>query len=620
MAFFNYIELEYQKLSDQIKNWLRGVYNKSDLNFTNASPHGQIINVQEELFQHTILHLKNSINQIDIENTYNEKAIRSISRISGHNPSRAISATGVLKLRVKSGVNLLDDIGTSNIIIPNETVIKNNTNGLFYTILSNDEFSSYNFGSTKEIYLNIIQGKYEVQRFTGNGLEEQSFSVSVSNLKKIDNFEVYVTYNGVQVTLKDHLYDLAPSSYECYVKTGMNGGVDVYFGTNNFGFVPGQGSRIEIKFLLTDGVDGDITNLTLNNFKFIGEVTSSGGDVLSIEDYFDIIIDREISFSSNGETTLFTKNILPYVSRNFVLATPSQFIYHLKRLNIFSKVNAYNLLNDYDDFNKNKIITDLKSSINDNIINNVIREDILNKISYLENLNITNDDKMFLYLVPDITRFFTSDINYFNAPLNIFYLDDIEKEKVMKYLKKMGIIMLTSDIEIIQPTITRYIINIYVRRFNDTVEENVREEIISTLSDYFINNQRFDRIIKSDIIKQLKYSNSIDSIDVYFVSEKNENYHKDGQKIYNIAPKELEKATITKNNTIYQLKKYDKKIILGLDSTMGDIIIEKDELPIVRGGWTDRNDIYYNETPMENGLGPVNVIFKGISDRKTINK
>jgi hypothetical protein len=180
--------------------------------------------------------------------------------------------------------------------------------------------------------------------------------------------------------------------------------------------------------------------------------------------------------------------------------------------------------------------------------------------------------------------------------------------------------MLTSDIEIIQPTITRYIINIYVRRFNDTVEENVREEIISTLSDYFINNQRFDRIIKSDIIKQLKYSNSIDSIDVYFVSEKNENYHKDGQKIYNIAPKELEKATITKNNTIYQLKKYDKKIILGLDSTMGDIIIEKDELPIVRGGWTDRNDIYYNETPMENGLGPVNVIFKGISDRKTINK
>jgi hypothetical protein len=164
----------------------------------------------------------------------------------------------------------------------------------------------------------------------------------------------------------------------------------------------------------------------------------------------------------------------------------------------------------------------------------------------------------------------------------------------------MGILMLTSDVEIVQPTITRYIANIYIRRFNDTVEENVREEIISRLSDYFIYNQRFDRIIKSDIIKELKYSNNIDSVDVYFVAEKNENYHKNGQNSYNIAPKELEKATITKNNTVYQLKKYD-------------------ELPIVRGGWSDRNGVYYNETPMENGLGPVNIIFRGVSDRKTLN-
>jgi hypothetical protein len=619
MAFFNFIELEAQKLSDQIRNWLRGVYNKSDLNFTNASPHGQIVNVQEEFFQHTMLHLKNSVNQIDIENTFNEKAIRSIARISGHNASRAVSATGVLKLRIKSGVNLLEDVGTTSIVIPNETVIKNNTNGLNYTILSNDEFSSYNFGSSKEIYLNLIQGKYEVKRFTGNGLPHQSFSIEVSNLKKIDNFEVYVTYNDYQVTLKDDLYDLLPTAYECFVKTGMNGGVDVYFGTNDFGFIPSQGSRIEIKFLLTDGTDGNITNLTLNDFKFVDEVSSSVGDVISVEDYFDITIDREISFSSNGESTLFTKNILPYVSRNFVLATPNQFIYHLKRLNMFSKVNAYNLLNDYDEFNKNKIINELKNDINDNIINNVKRADILNKITYLENLNISNDDKMFLYLVPDITRFFTSDVNYFNAPLSIFYLDNDEQNKVMKYLKKMGILMLTSDVEIIQPTITRYIANIFVRRYSDTVEENVREEIIEKMSNYFINNQRFDRVIKADIIKTLKFSNNIDSIDIYFISEKNESYHKDGQKTYNTAPKELEKASFTKNNVMYQLKKYDKKIVLGLDSSMGDIVIGKDELPIIRGGWIDRNGLYYNETPMENGLGPVNIIFKGVSERKTNN-
>jgi hypothetical protein len=38
------------------------------------------------------------------------------------------------------------------------------------------------------------------------------------------------------------------------------------------------------------------------------------------------------------------KSIIPHVSRNFVLGTPQQFIYHLSKMGLFSKINAYNNL------------------------------------------------------------------------------------------------------------------------------------------------------------------------------------------------------------------------------------------------------------------------------------
>lgn len=283
---------------------------------------------------------------------------------------------------------------------------------------------------------------------------------------------------------------------------------------------------------------------------------------------------------------------------------------------MFSQVNAYNLLNDYDAYNKNQVISSLKDDILSNIVNDVKKADILNKINYLENLNITNDNKVFLYLIPDITKYFSKDINYFNVQLDAFYLDDDEKQKVYDYLKKMGILIINSDVEIVQPKISKYIINVYVRRYNDTIEDNVRQEIINVISDHFINNNRFDRVIRSELIRKIKELTSIDSVDLYFMSQKNEEYHYDGMITHNKTNTILDKPTIKKNEVIYELKNYDPTLVLGIDPIMQDIVIEKDEIAIIRGGWWDRNEVYYSETPNGEGLSSVNIIFNGITKRK----
>lgn len=131
-------------------------------------------------------------------------------------------------------------------------------------------------------------------------------------------------------------------------------------------------------------------------------------------------------------------------------------------------------------------------------------------------------------MIPNIKNYFLSDYNYFNIPFDAFYLDDNEKKKVLDYLRMLGTLSITTNVKIISPIISRYVVNIYVRKFDTDFEDNIRNKIISIVSEYFINNNRFDRVVKADLITLLKDSiNSIDSINLDFICKKNEDYHRD---------------------------------------------------------------------------------------------
>jgi hypothetical protein len=306
------------------------------------------------------------------------------------------------------------------------------------------------------------------------------------------------------------------------------------------------------------------------------------------------------------------KSVIPHVSRNFVLASPEQFIYHLKRLNMFSKVNAFNLL-DENNFNNNKYI---EKFIIETFGENANTEQISK--SMVKYFPTIYDNQIYLYLIPKIRNYFIDDYNYFNVPMDVFYLDDIEKEKIMNYLRTMGILSITSNVTIIQPKISLYVINVYIRRYQNDIKENIKNQIIEVISDYFIDNERFDRIIKSDIIKTIKNEiQSIDSVNIEFISKKNEDYHREGMKSLNTNNQNIleDEINIIKNRVVYKKKPYNKDVILGLDGIQGDIVVEKDELPVLRGGWYDRNGVYYNDVPTTTGsLSSINIIWTGTNE------
>lgn len=653
---FNRIELNYANLTNQINNWLSSAYGKSSILFNSASPYGQILDTIKELFLQNILYLKNFVKQLDIDQSNSKRMISNIARISGHNPSRAIAAKGTFKFKLKQGINIDQTIAGGQVIIYDDTVVKNKTNSLYYSLKIGTDRNFYPLTPGCQFFVNVVQGRYETQTFTGDGTISQSFQVTVSNSATIDNFDYTVTLNGINLQLKDHLYDMLKDEYACYTRTGFNGGLDIYFGNGTYGIIPPIGSIITVKYLLNNGLQGNILNNKVNDFTFVGDIYDNDGNAIQATQTFDIFVETDIKFASDGESVEYTKSVIPYVSRNFVLATPAQFIYHLKKLNMFSKVNAFNTLD-------------------------LVKIDI-DSDGTLDSINI---NEMYLYLIPRITDYFSSDINYFNVPFDAFYLDQTEKDRIITYLKMQGIVSITSSIKIIDPKIKYYIVNIFIRKYDDVSEDNIREQIINNLSEYFSSYNRYDRIIKADLITNLKTIDGIDSINLEFVGLDNENYHRDGALLSSTKKNVIETTYATSSNSVnvsadkyrdivtksQDLKKknpdkstsnttqtnslvnsitidnatstldqkgvqntkisqgkstivaynntsqYDATKMIGIDPVLGDVVIGKNELVILRGGWSNRNGVFFSEDPKTtSGFSTINIIWKGVTPRK----
>jgi hypothetical protein len=571
----NFVSITYSDIKTEIEYYLKQQHIKGNILYSVSSPYGQILSVLENLHQLSFLYLKNSINQFDLglQNSINERVIKNAALLAGHVPGRPISATGTLKLTLKSNAEINTDIPGGKFTIYNKTRIKNITNGLNYLINNGSEKTTYVVTSNFSFFLSVIQGEWVSFTRTGDGSQLQTFNFSESSSKDIENFNVEVLVNGVMWEIKKSLWDLLPDEESCVVRTGFDGGIDVIFGNSGFGKIPEIGSNITVNYIKTDGVNGNILRRTFNDFKFVDYVYDGYGEAIDITKSFDIEIYTDITFGANKESISFTKNILPFTSNNFVLGLPQQYAYELKKLGIFSHVTAYE-----------------------------------------------KTGTIFIMATPNVSLFKDSDSNYFTVDIRSFQLDDYEISKIDKYLKTSGNLQLTRKYRIKSPTLSYYVMNIYIMTYTNSQNESINSQILEKISNYFLNLTRMNRIPKVDLIKELYNITDIHSIDIQFICQKNEDYHKEAYDRY--------KSKIAKYDTSYEtdisistvIPEYIPTQTIGLDPILGDILFESEEIPIIRGGWKDRNGIYYSDDIDGNGLKSVNIIRKGTVDVKNKTK
>jgi hypothetical protein len=425
------------------------------------------------------------------------------------------------------------------------------------------ESKTYKVTNSSEIILSIIQGRWERRTFTGTGTALQSFSLDLRGLRQVENFNYEVFVNSEMWETKRHLYDMMPDEKALVFKTGFNEGVDIIFGNGSFGAIPPIGSIIDVDYLVTDGSQGSIFSRVPNDWVFIDDIFDGFGEPINVENIFDIVYQTDLNFGADSESIEFTRSILPISTNNFVLALPEQFAYEIKKLGVFSHVNAY-----------------------------------------------LQDEVIYVVATPNIKLFKDKNVNYFTIDIEAFVLDDLEKNKIINYLKSNGNIVLTSKLTIRSPRLSYYICNVFVMVYEDSVEETVNSQIYDIISNYFLNLSRMNRIPKSDLLVELKSKiNEIHSVDISFISKDTEEYHRQNT----ILQENRTNPYTLSINRLEQVPQpgYEPNKVIGLDPILGDITFLASEIPLIRGGWRDRNDIYFSDDIDGSGLKSVNVIYKG---------
>jgi hypothetical protein len=522
-----------------------------------ASAYGQIIFVTQNIAQLILYYIEDSITELNINTATRANSVYGIAALSGHNPTRSIAATGEISVSTTNPSSTSVPGGV--VIVPNQTRLSSGNNGLQYILdLPSDSIRLSSNGSTDGTVMNIMQGTIETQVFTGTGTNIQSYNCATQQSSQVDNFYVNVYVNGELWTKYDSIYDISRNGLGYIVRTGITSGITVYFGNTNFGMVPPLGSTITIEYLVTSGQTGNINlvDTEIATYTWVDTGLDIYGNDVDLNQIFSINSVYTPDFGANPEPLALTRLIAPKTSRSYVLATTDSYVIFFEKFNIFSIVSAY---------------TTPPAN------------------------NIQDDNVVYVFLVIDVRKTMTSNENYFTLAESRFVLSSDQEAKIYNLIAESGQQIVTTVVSIINPNVTRYVINIAIILLQGYDENTVSQMILSRLSDYFIEVRRRDRIPRSDLITILESIDGIDTLNISMLSEVDE--------LAYIAYQSL---------TAAQQALVSPPAPVGLDE-FGDIIIQPTDLPLIRGGWTDRNGITY-----ETGINPAKPSAVNIIVRETI--
>ena len=594
MAEFKFLSASRVKANEMIRDtrsYIARLYGRTGELFTTASPFSQILDVLGEISKLIMFYIEDSTVEQNILTAQNAESIYGLSRLAGHDPFRGASAMGEIRIRLNTSA--ATDIAGDAINIPANTIIESNTNKLQYILRTNADQFRIEKSNSNYIYIPVIQGKIESQTVTGTGEKLQSFNILTKG--NTDHHQIRVTVNSKLWTKYDSLYDMKVGTEGYLIKTGISGGLDIYFGNGSFGSIPPAGASIVIEYIITDGEKGNLTGSKDLTFKFKTEGYDSLGNEYDLNEILEKSFTVAPRMGANPESTELTKLIAPMQSHSFVLANPNAYEYFLSRYGMFSYLDAYNTTDD----------------------------------GYID-----DDNVIYLFMLPDTKRKLTKNKDYFNLSTDEFFFSSEEKNGILELLEKSGQQMVTCEVKIVEPKVQYFRMDIKVRYFEGYNKSTLYSEIRSKISEYLINITRRDRLPKSDIIALLEAIEGIDSVNVRFISKAEEDARRLGYYI-------LEKTTVTPSTPVLEdigngKQKYvffkktvqQQKVnfepgaalpedIINLDS-FGDIILEREEVAMFRGGWVDRDGVEVLDDAKLGELAALSIYFDEPAVKNTV--
>ena len=537
MKIFSLLQVKYSQFESAVKNYLSKTLSQSGTSYGNNTIFGQLINVLNATVQNIMLYIEDALVEQNKYTAQRKKSIFGLAAQSGYEPSlgKASNVQLAISYSPTNASNL-------NILIKNHEQLTCTQNGLIYNLILPQEaivMSLENDNSTR--YISAVQGKFEKQTFISNG--GKYYTKNVSFLGNLDIEYIEVKINNELWERVDSFYDMQSNSKQYVVKVSPISGIDIIFGNGAHGKPLENEDVIDVTYLVHDGELGNLDTSIETYFVFNNLLQDIAGDEVDGNNVFNVTFSTidPISSGSNSETIEQVRQMIGYNSRSLVLAHPD---------------NYKRFINQFSFCGYNRTWSDPGSMV----VNSLIMKNYK---------TILNGGK-----------------TYFDLIESDFKLSDTQKDSIKSCINNSGQQLAGVIYNIFDPQICKYALFLrIILKKNNYDKEFINSQIRKLIGEFFSDVQSDIFIPKSDIIHLLKNNISeIDGVDLYFMSELNENAKETGsyintKHIFNPGTNRYEK----KQEVIYL---YDgENPNLGLDDYGNIFLQNNDQFPVLMGGW-----------------------------------
>lgn len=562
MKLFPLVKMKYDEFSKAINEYL--VKALGDINFRSSSSSifGQILNVVQAAIQNMLSYVEDSLTEQNKYTATRKRSIYNLASISGYQPHMGTATSCVIGLSIKP-----NNMSGGDVILLNHTKLTCLQNGCNFNVILPQEaivLSPRRDVSTK--FITLVEGRFEKQTIVAQGGELYTINIPFSGDCDIEYIEVMV--NGEKWERMDSLYDLGPEAKQYFVRTALKKGFDLIFGNGQYGKALQENDVVTVTYLLHSGEQGNINSNEAVSFEFVSSLKDSlGNDVDGNTVFSAQLYNKEyINCGTYSEDMDQVKEMIGLNSRSLVLADPK---------------NYKLALNRYSFVGYNRTWSEPGSMV----INSLVLANFKSKMH--------------------------DGLDYFNLKEKDFYLSEQQKKSIIQSINNTGHQLAGTIYNIFDAEVCKYAMYMYVKLKNSTYDtQYVSNEIRKYVGEFFSDIKSDIFIPKSDIAHLLKENiDAIDGVNIYFISDKNEQALKNHQytaKEYTYNP--LKGTYDTKETQVYL---YDgENPNLGLDAHGNIYLDNSDQFPVLMGGWSFISSNPGEKVTMTTVLDPLTIIYE----------
>lgn len=538
MKYFDLVQVKYGEFANIVKDKISQVLSEYNITFGNNTIFGQLVNVMISSVQNVLLYLEDALTEQNKTTAQRKTSINGLAQLTGYTPSfgKAAGCNVILKFQPTN-------IQNTSINIQDHSKLMCSQNSMIYNLILPQE--TLHLSTDKDVsdkYLYVVEGRFETQSFTATGGQLWSKNLNIIGNIDLDYFTLFV--NGEMWERVESIYDMEANGNQYIVRAGISGGIDIVFGNGQHGRVIRDGDYMVVEYLIHTGSAGNINIDQPCGFVFKDRLINNVGDEINGADLFTIELDKtnHLYCGTNAESLLQVKEMIGYNSRSLCLSDPKNYKVYINRFSFCGYNRTW-------------------CEEGSLVVNSLIMENYRTKVK--------------------------NGSDYFNLDESDFILTDAQKQSIIDSITNSGQQLAGSVFNIFDPILCKYALYLYITLKDSAYDQASIEANIRNLVGEFFSDVNSDIFIpKSDIIQLIKNNiPEIDSVDAYFLSEKNERalkngYYKIPTKTYNYRTQKYEKS----EEVVYLYPGEDPG--LGMDEH-GNIYLDNDnEFPILKGGWT----------------------------------